>query len=116
MAYNLGLAGQIREMMREMPGLEERKMFGGVGYLVQGNMACGVHGNNLIVRVGAEQYAEMLSHPHARPFDLTGRPMNGWVFVEPPGFQSEGDLTWWVNIGVQFALALPPKKNKGDYR
>jgi TfoX/Sxy family transcriptional regulator of competence genes len=71
------LASRIRAILGPLPELEEKKMFGGVGFLVNSNMACGVHKNDLIVRVGASKYAEALSHPHTRPFDMTGRPMAG---------------------------------------
>ena len=81
MAYDEGLAHRVREVLRDLPGLVEKKMFGGIGFLVHGNMACGVNGDELIVRVGPEGYQEALARPHARPFDMTGRPMKGWVWV-----------------------------------
>jgi TfoX/Sxy family transcriptional regulator of competence genes len=89
--------------------LEKKKMFGGVGFLVNGNMACGVHKNNMIVRVGPEKHAWALAQPHTRPFDMTGRPMSGWVEVEPPGCTSESALKAWVDLGLAFALSLPGK-------
>jgi hypothetical protein len=100
-------------------------MFGGVGFLVNGNpstgfrqaqpsgsgqvMACGVHKNSLIVRLGAEKYAEALSRPHVRVFDMTGHPMAGWIIVEPQGCASESDLKAWVAQGLAFARSLPGK-------
>jgi TfoX/Sxy family transcriptional regulator of competence genes len=110
MAYDKKLAAHMYQILQEVnpPGLVEKKMFGGVGYLVQGNMACGVHGNELIVRVGTDGYVDALNRPGARPFDLTGRPMNGWVSVRPSGFPTSQVLQEWVNLGVQFALTLPP--------
>jgi TfoX/Sxy family transcriptional regulator of competence genes len=109
MAYNQNLAQRMRERLRETPALEEKKMFGGVGFLVQGNMACGVHGDAMIVRVGSENYAEALSHPHTQPFDMTGRPMTGWIEVLEEGYLTDQDLTDWVGKGVRFAQSLPPK-------
>jgi TfoX/Sxy family transcriptional regulator of competence genes len=109
MAYDEGLARRIREALGELPGLVEKKMFGGIGFMVQGNMACGVNKDDLIVRVGAERYEEALASPHTRPFDMTGRPMKGWVMVSANGYESDDALKDWVQQGVEFALTLPPK-------
>ena len=81
MAYDEGLAQRIREALDELrpPALVEKKMFGGIGFMVQGNMACGVNKDKLIVRVGPAGYQEALTRPHAMVFDITGRPMKGWV-------------------------------------
>ena len=109
MTYNEELATRIRTVLGELPGLEEKKMFGGVGFLVRGNMACGVHKDKLVVRVGPESYEETLSEPSTVPFDITGRPMKGWVMVNPRGVESDVNLKDWVGQGVDFALTLPPK-------
>jgi hypothetical protein len=109
MAYDEGLAQRIREALDEVPGLVEKKMFGGVGFMVQGNMACGVNGSDLIVRVGPEGYEEALGRPHAKVFDLTGKPMKGWITVAPGGQETDEDLADWVQQGVDFALSLPAK-------
>jgi TfoX/Sxy family transcriptional regulator of competence genes len=109
MAYDEGLAQRVREALGELPELVEKKMFGGIGFMVQGNMACGVNGDELIVRVGPEGYQEALTKPHARPFDMTGRPMKGWVWVASEGYESDMALEDWVRLGVEFALSLPPK-------
>jgi TfoX/Sxy family transcriptional regulator of competence genes len=109
MAYDQSLAQRIRAELNKLPDLQEKKMFGGVGFLVQGNMACGVHGEELIVRVGPQRYDEALSQPHTRPFDMTGRPMSGWVMVTPEGYETESDLRSWVRQGVEFARSLPAK-------
>jgi TfoX/Sxy family transcriptional regulator of competence genes len=109
MPYDEQLADRIQDILAGQPGLEAKKMFGGVGYLVQGNMACGVHKDMLIVRVGPDAFEESMEHPHTRPFDMTGRAMKGWVMVEPPGFSSEDDLKVWVQNGLDYALSLPPK-------
>lgn len=109
MAYDEGLAERIRVALGDRPELVEKKMFGGVGFMLLGNMACGVNKDDLIVRVGPEQYEEAVIRPHARPFDFTGRPMKGWVMVAPPGYEDDKDLEGWVDDGVSFALSLPPK-------
>jgi TfoX/Sxy family transcriptional regulator of competence genes len=108
MAYDEALAQRTRAALGAIPGLVERKMFGGVGFMVQGNMACGVHNDRLIVRVGPEHYDDALARPDTTPFDMTGRPMKGWVFVTAEGIQSDEDLATWVHRGVDFALSLPP--------
>ncbi|MGD8752245.1 MAG: TfoX/Sxy family protein [Anaerolineales bacterium] len=109
MAYDETLAQRARETLAGTPGLTEKKMFGGVGFLLNGNMACGVHGEGLIVRVGPEDYESALSQTHTQPFDLTGRPMRGWVVVQKSGYQTDDDLRAWVQRGVAFARTLAPK-------
>ncbi len=109
MAYDEGLIQRIRELIGSHPTVKEKKMFGGVGFIARGNMACGVTGDDLIVRVGVENYQESLTKPHARPFDMTGRPMNGWIVVSPDGYANDADLERWVNQGLEFALTLPTK-------
>ena len=81
MAYNIKLAEQIRDELNRIPFVE-KKMFGGVGFLIHGNMACGVNKDDLIVRVHPDRHASLLKKPHVRPFDMTGRPMKGWLVVE----------------------------------
>ena len=85
MAYDEGLAARVTEALGGQDGLVEKKMFGGIGYLVHGNMACGVNRNDLIIRVGPAAYEEALAHPHTDVFDMTGRPMKGWIVVRPEG-------------------------------
>ena len=109
MAYDEGLAQRVRDLLEGHPGYVEKKMFGGVGYMLRGNMACGVNKDDLIVRVGLDRYEEALTQPVARVFDMTGRPMKGWVVVEPQGVEEDEDLEGWVQQGVDFALTLPPK-------
>jgi TfoX N-terminal domain len=109
MAYDENLAKRIRGELGPMPGLIEKKMFGGVGFLVQGNMACGVHGDDLIVRVGPERYEQALARPNTKLFDMTGRSMSGWIMVTPAGVAGEGELAAWVRLGVEYALSLPAK-------
>jgi TfoX/Sxy family transcriptional regulator of competence genes len=109
MAYDEGLAQRIREVLGELPELVEKKMFGGIGFMVRGNMACGVHKDALIVRVGREGHGEALARPHTKPFDITGKPMKGWVMVTSDGYESAEALEDWVQQGLDFALSLPAK-------
>ncbi|MFZ5917266.1 MAG: TfoX/Sxy family protein [Chloroflexota bacterium] len=109
MAYDVELVQRLREQMSELVGLEQKKMFGGVGFMLHGNMACGVKDTDLIVRVGTEQYERAMAEPHTKPLNLTGRVMRGWVMVEAQGYESEEGLRSWVERGVQCALSLPPK-------
>ena len=110
MAYDEGLAQRVEDLLDERGGAyEAKKMFGGVGYMLGGNMACGVHRDRLIVRVGPEGYDRALGRPHAAEFDITGRPMKGWVMVQAAGFEEDADLERWVQEGVEFAGSLPAK-------
>ena len=109
MAYDESLAKRVSAVLGDLPNLTEKKMFGGVGYLLNGNMACGVHKEFLIVRVGSESYQEALEQPHTKLFDITGRPMTGWVMVTPEGCAMEDDLQKWVRQGLDFAATLPVK-------
>jgi TfoX/Sxy family transcriptional regulator of competence genes len=108
MAYNLKLAERIRSELNGMPFVE-KKMFGGVGFLLNGNMACGVNKDNLMLRVDPEKHIALLKKPHAKPFDLTGKPMKGWLLVEADGVKTEKQLGSWVKEGIEYALTLPPK-------
>lgn len=108
MAYNLILAERIRGELSGLP-VVEKKMFGGVGYLLNGNMACGVNKDDLIVRVDPEKQNQFLEQPHTKVFDMTGRPMKGWLMVEPAGCEKPEQLRDWVKAGAEFALTLPPK-------
>jgi len=109
MAYDEGLAQRVREQLQEAPGYVEKKMFGGVCYLLDGNMACGILNEDLIVRVGAERYEASLQLPHTRKFDITGKPMKGWIMVSHDGHAADDDLSDWLQRGISFASSLPPK-------
>jgi TfoX N-terminal domain len=87
----------------------EKRMFGGLAFMVGGNMSCGVMGKELMVRVGPAAYGEALSRPHARTMDFTGRPLKGMVYVGAKGLEADRDLASWVELGVAFAESLPPK-------
>jgi TfoX/Sxy family transcriptional regulator of competence genes len=108
MAYNLKLAERIRSELNGIP-VVEKKMFGGIGFLLNGNMACGVNKDNLIVRVDPEKHNVLLKKSHAKPFDLTGRPMKGWLQVEAEGVKTNKQLNTWVKEGIEFASTLPAK-------
>ncbi|MDH3943172.1 MAG: TfoX/Sxy family protein [Anaerolineae bacterium] len=109
MPHDEGLAHRIREMLDDGPAYVEKKMFGGLSFMVNGNMSVGITSDDLVVRVGKENDAEALSHPHTRPMDFTGKPMKGWIYVAPEGYASDEDLLAWIQRGLDFALSLPPK-------
>jgi len=109
MAYDENAAARLRAELGTLPSLAEKKMFGGICYLLGGNMVCGVLGHDLIVRVGKTEYAASLVQPGARVFDFSGKPMAGWVMVAPVGYAAEEDLVRWVKLAVAFAGALPAK-------
>lgn len=109
MAYDEALAQRVRQALVGEPEVVEMKMFGGTGYLLGGNMACGVNGSNLIVRVGPQEYENALSEPGVLVFDMTGRPMTGWVQVTPLGLPDQVALQAWIERGLAYARGLPPK-------
>ena len=84
-------------------------MFGGVCHLINGNMFCGVHKDFLILRLGENKSSEALKHPYARPFDITGKPMKGWVMIASQGYKDDPDLEAWLDLAQAFAKSLPPK-------
>lgn len=108
MAYNEALVDRMREVLGDHE-VREQKMFGGVAFMLRGNICCGVTDDNLMVRVGVESYADTLAMPHAREMDFTGRPMRGWVFVSDEGWADDSGLEAWVQRGVDFTLTLPLK-------
>lgn len=110
MAYNLDLAKRIAAEVTGLP-IVEKKMFGGVGYMLNGNMACGILGVDLIVRVSLDDYTQLLKQPSVKIFTMKNgpRPMKGWLMVEPEGYGSAQQLGAWVKLGVEYASSLPPK-------
>ena len=112
MAYDEQLAERVRAVLAGQPGLAEKKMFGGLAFMLAGNMCVGVEHDRLMVRLGQELYEEALTRPHAAPMDFTGRPMKGFVFVAPGGISTPAALQGWVDLGVQFCRTLPAKKAK----
>jgi TfoX/Sxy family transcriptional regulator of competence genes len=109
MAFDEGLAARIRGVLDSRADVDERKMFGGIAYLVAGNMACGVMGEDLMVRMAPGDAAALESEPGARRFDMGGRPMKGWLLVAPEVTADDGELERWVRRGEKFAASLPPK-------
>jgi len=109
MAYDEGVAQRLREVFAGRTDVVEKKMFGGLAFMVAGNMCCGVVGEELMARVGPEQYGKALQEPHAREMDFTGKPMKGFVYVGVQGFASDDDLLSWVGRCEQFVTTLPAK-------
>lgn len=109
MAYDLKLAERIRAQLDDLPFVE-KKMFGGIGFLLGGNMACGVYKEDLVVRADPKTTNALLKKPHAKPFDITGKPMKGWLLVEPDGVKTNRQLNAWLKKSVEFASTLPLKE------
>jgi TfoX/Sxy family transcriptional regulator of competence genes len=109
MAYDQHLAMQVRAAFSDEESYTEREMFGGIGFMISGNMACGVLGDDLIVRVGPQSYETELRHSGVKEFDMTGRPMRGWVLVTPTALETEASLRSWVQKGLEFSRTLPKK-------
>jgi TfoX/Sxy family transcriptional regulator of competence genes len=110
MVYDPDLVERVRESLGAVQGVTELRMFGGWGVTVHGNMAVGVMGADLIVRVGPSDFERALERSGARPFDFTGRPMTGWVYVDGQQLEKARTLHQWVKQGVTFAQSLPPKR------
>ena len=109
MAFSEALAERIRQRLARRKNVEEKRMFGGVGFLLNGNMLVGVWKESLIVRVGLEEGEEALKEPHVKEFDITGRAMKGWVLVEPEGVEDDEQLSAWIQRAVTFVGTLPRK-------
>jgi TfoX/Sxy family transcriptional regulator of competence genes len=110
MTYDETLAARVRELLRGRRSVAEKEQFGGIGFMIGGNMAVGVLGKDLLVRVGPEKHEAAMQSKHARPFSLTGRPARGWVLVGPAGLASKTNLAKWAELGVTFAKTLPRKE------
>src|SRR5438445_2828745 len=102
MAFDESLTARIRDALAQKRGVEEKKMFGGIGFLLNGNMLVGVWKNSMIVRVGPDSYEDALLEPQVKEFDITGRPMKGWVMVPPEGVQDEAQVEAWIQRAVKF--------------
>jgi len=109
MAYDEGLAQRLRVQLRSRRDVSERKMFGGICFMVRGHMCVGIVKQKLMARVGPERHAEALEQPHTRTMDFTHRPMQGYVFVEPAGYATDADLAAWVKRTLDFNATLPAK-------
>jgi TfoX/Sxy family transcriptional regulator of competence genes len=107
-AFDEVLADRVRDVLAARPELSERKMFGGIAFMLGGNMCCGVVGEDLMVRLG-DDGERALAEPHTRPMDFTGRPMKTAIYVDPEGTANDADLAKWVEAGADYAASLPPK-------
>ena len=110
MAFSEALAERIRQGLARRKGIEEKKMFGGVGFLLNGNLLVGIWKDSLCVRLGLEQAEKALPEPHVKEFDITGRPMKGCVLVEPEGVTSDDQLKGWIQRALKFVGKLPVKE------
>jgi TfoX/Sxy family transcriptional regulator of competence genes len=109
MAYDETLAGRIRDELVRESGITEKKMFGGVVFLLNGNILVGVWQDALIVRVGPDASKSALQKPHVRPMDVTGKPMKDWLLIEPAGIDEDRQLRHWISLALKFVSALPSK-------
>ena len=109
MAFDEVLAARIRDVLGGIDGLSEKRMFGGIAFLLNGNMCCGVHGDDVILRVDPASAEDAVRKPHVRVFDMTGRPMKGWLLIGSDAVASDEELRAWIGMGVDFAGSLPAK-------
>jgi TfoX/Sxy family transcriptional regulator of competence genes len=110
MAFDVALADRIRDVLASRPALSERKMFGGIAFMLAGNMAVGVIGEDLMVRLDAVDAEKALKEPHTRPMDFTGKRARNMVYVDSRGTASDEGLAAWVEAGAEYAASLPPKR------
>ena len=109
MPYDESLAERIREALARRRGIADKKMFGGVGFLLNGNMLVGVWKDSLIVRLDPDEYNDALAEEHVRVFDITGRPMRGWVMVDADGLEDGTQLKSWIDRAMNYVKTLPAK-------
>lgn len=113
MAFDENLAERVRQTIGKRQGISEKRMFGGLAFLFHGNMSCGIHGGELIVRIDPQTMDSALREPGTRVFDITGRPMKGWLLVDAAGLRDEVALGKWVRRGLDYAATLPRKSRSG---
>lgn len=109
MAYDEALAERVRGELEGRANVVEKKMFGGIAFMVSGSMACGVIADDLMIRVGPERYEAALARPHARPMDFTGRPLRGMVYIAAEGLRTDASLATWIAEAVHAAMSGPKK-------
>lgn len=109
MAYSQALAERVRQALRTHRGVTEKKLFGGVGFMLNGNLLVCVWQQSLIVRLGPDKAASALKQEYVREFDVTGRPMKGWIMVEPDGLDSDRQLAEWIEQALEFVETLAAK-------
>lgn len=114
MAYSEALAERVRDALKDVKDVGDRKMFGGICFTLRGNMLVGVIGDELMARVGQDAYEAALTRPEVRPMDFTGRPMKGYVFVGPAGMTREKELRAWIDAAMTFVETLPAKAQKDE--
>jgi TfoX/Sxy family transcriptional regulator of competence genes len=112
MAYNPRLLERVRSILSQRADVVEKKMFGGVAFMVRGNMACGPHGDSLIVRIGPEAAARAMSEPHVKPMMFTGKALKPFATIEPSGIETDEQLRRWVEMAAAYAASLPPKRTR----
>lgn len=109
MAYDEQLGDRVRDALNEETPTTERKMFGGLVFMVEGNMCCGISRNNLMLRLGPEGSEAATLQPHVQPMTMRGKTMSGFVFIEPEGFSEDTELHGWIAEALDFVRTLPPK-------
>ena len=109
MAFNAELAERVRAAVKTRKGITEQRLFGGLGFLLNGNLLVAIWKESLIVRLGVTQAEEVQLDPHIGPMDITGRPMKGWIIVAPVGVESDPQVQGWVNKAIEFVKTLVPK-------
>jgi len=109
MASSEQLANKTRNLIAKRRGFTEKKMFGGMAFMLNGNMCFGTIKDDLVVRVGPERYGDALARPHARPIDFTGRPIKGFIYVDSKGWSNDATLKWWLDMGIDYTSSLPKK-------
>jgi TfoX/Sxy family transcriptional regulator of competence genes len=112
MAYDEQLAARVRTALKGLRSLVEKKMFGGLAYLAHDKMFAGILKDELVVRVGPAGHQAALKEPHTKPMDFTGKPMKGYIYVEPVGMKTDAQLRTWLSKGLAFVASLPPRKQK----
>ncbi len=112
MAYHERLAERIRDYFKRRRGVEEKRMFGGLCFMLNGHMCCGIEKDRLIVRVMPDRYEALLKKPHPRKMDFAGKPLKGFPFISEAGYRTASDLTSWLDEAVECAKSKPPKKKK----
>jgi len=112
MAYNEKLAERITKLLKPQKRVKEKKMFGGMCYMLKDKMMCGIVKDDLMVRVLDDMFDELLKKPHSREMDFTGRPMRGFLYVSPDGIKTDKQLNYWLDVGIEYVLMSPPKKKR----
>lgn len=109
MAYDEPLAERIQALIGKRRGVSEKRMFGGLAFMLNGNMCCGVVNDRVMLRLGPEGADEALKAPHTEPMDFTGKPMKSMVYLRPEGYEADADLERWVETAMRFAKTLPAR-------